>query len=103
LQFLVKWLGCGTEENQWVYEEDCTSDGKIENEAINTYWRDLAAETGTHFAPAPMQTPGPKKALKFKPKAKIAKPESAKRKSVSAPATEPKRKLRKYRKVAGSS
>jgi hypothetical protein len=81
LQFLVKWTGYGTEENQWLYEEDLTSDGKYKNSRITEYWKSLAEKTGTHFSTKPAQEAKPMKALKYVPKNKVAKPVQAKKAS----------------------
>jgi hypothetical protein len=83
LQFLVKWLGYGTEENQWLYEEDLTSDGKIKNSRITEYWKSLSEKTGTHFSEnsKPIQEAKAMRALKYVPKHKLQKPELAKKSS----------------------
>jgi hypothetical protein len=83
LQFLVKWAGYGTEENQWLYEEDLTSDGKIKNSRITEYWKTLSEKTGTHFSEKskPVQEAKAMKALKYVPKHKVEKPVLAKKAS----------------------
>jgi hypothetical protein len=98
IRYLVKWLGQGTEENQWVKEDDLTSDGKYENQAIIDYWERCAAESSTLLARAPVQTAKPMKSKKYRPKAKLAKPTEAKakRKSDLPPSAEPRAKRRRY-------
>jgi hypothetical protein len=82
LQFLVKWTGQGTEENEWLDPEDLTADGVFENSAIKAYWDKVADLAGTRVVPPQAPTAAQAKALtsrKFTPKHKMLKPDAAKR------------------------
>jgi hypothetical protein len=106
LQFLVKWAGEAADANLWTDEDDLTSDGKYQNQAITNYWakkaEKAARDGGTLPSPQSLEPQQPKaKAMKVKhkytPKPKLAKSTTpAWKRQSEAAASEPQSKRRKY-------
>jgi hypothetical protein len=98
LQFLVKWVGYGPEENRWTDEVDLTSDGKYDNQAIVDYWDKLAEKARTRFEPSDPPVARPMTTKKRPHKVKLVRPkqtESGKR-PATTDVSPPGGKRRKY-------